>query len=54
MDKVKDIKAEIKGKCDEINEIVEGELSYPEHRAIQCLLCDILEIFDNYAKSTES
>lgn len=57
MNKAERTKVEIKKKCDEINEIAESNLSYSEHRALQSLLCDILNIFDNYIdyiKSTES
>ena len=41
-----DVKAEIKEKCDGINDLVDGELSYPLHRGVQELMCDILEILD--------
>lgn len=57
MNKAERTKIEIKKKCDEINEIAENYLSYPEHRTLQNLLCDILNIFDDYIdfiKSTES
>ena len=43
---LKEIRAEIKGKCDGINDLVDGELSYPLHRGVQELICDILEILD--------
>lgn len=42
-----DVKAEIKEKCDGINYIV-SDLPYPKHRAIQELLCEIL---DNIGKA---
>lgn len=43
-----EIRAEVKEKCNGINEMVEGELSYPLHRGIQSLLCDILDTFDKH------
>ena len=43
---LKEMRAEIKGKCDVINDLVDGELSYPLHRGVQELMCDILEILD--------
>lgn len=36
-----DVKAEIEKKCDRINSIA-SVLSYPQHREIQELLCEIL------------
>ena len=36
-----DVKAEIEKKCDRINSIA-SILSYPQHREIQELLCEIL------------
>lgn len=44
------VKAEIKKKCDRINTIVKSiasVLSYPQHREIQELLCEILTSIDN-------
>ena len=43
---LKEIRTEIKEKCDVINDLVDGELSYPLHRGVQELMCDILEILD--------
>ena len=37
-----DVKAEIKKKCDRINDSIASELSYPHHREIQELLCEII------------
>ena len=37
-----DVKAEIEKKCDRINSIA-SILSYPQHREIQELLCEILD-----------
>lgn len=37
-----DVKAEIKEKCDLINDSIASELSYPHHREIQELLCEII------------
>ena len=42
-----DVKAEIKEKCDSINDIA-SVLSYPLHKGIQELLCEIL---DNVGKA---
>lgn len=44
--KLIDIKAEIEKKCDRINSIA-SILSYPRHREIQELLCEILTSIDN-------
>ena len=41
------VKAEIEKKCDRINSIA-SVLSYPRHREIQELLCEILDTFDEY------
>ena len=37
------IRAEIEPKCDRINTLA-SELSYPEHREIQELLCEIMDL----------
>ena len=39
---LEDVKAEIEKKCDRINSIA-SVLSYPQHREIQELLCEILD-----------
>lgn len=38
-----EIRAEIEPKCDRINTLA-SELSYPEHREIQELLCEIMDL----------
>lgn len=44
-------KAEIKKKCDRISDIV-SVLSYPQHREIQELLCEILESIGKESEGT--
>lgn len=46
-----DVKAEIEKKCDRINSIA-SVLSYPQHREIQELLCEILESIGKESEGT--
>ncbi len=40
------LKAEIKEKCDNINNVI-SNLPYPKHRLVQGVLCEILASIDN-------
>lgn len=43
------VKAEIKEKCDSIDDIARANIyQYAPHREIQDLLCEILDIFDKH------